>query len=62
MRAAMLQDNTVGAGAKRREDIYEAFETIYPVLQQFKKGDSQPMAPPPPLQNRVRIILCAQFP
>ena len=58
----MLQDNTVGPGAKKREDIYEAFETIYPVLQQFKKGDPQPMAPPPPLQNRVRISLCTQFP
>ena len=34
------------AGAKKREEIYEAFETIYPVLQQFRKGDVQPPAPP----------------
>ena len=25
-------------GAKRREDIYRAFESIYPVLQTFRKG------------------------
>lgn len=31
-------------GAKNREHIYEAFEAIYPVLQQFRKGESQPVA------------------
>lgn len=25
-------------GAKKREDIYRAFENIYPVLQTFRKG------------------------
>lgn len=25
-------------GAKKREDIYRAFESIYPVLQTFRKG------------------------
>ena len=34
-------------GAKKREEIYEAFETIYPVLQQFRKGDVQPPPMPP---------------
>ena len=28
------------AGAKTREEIYEAFENIYPVLQDFRKGDA----------------------
>lgn len=27
-------------GAKKREEIYEAFENIYPVLQDFRKGDA----------------------
>ena len=31
-------------GAKTREQIYEAFEKIYPVLKQFKKGDVEPQA------------------
>lgn len=26
------------AGAKRREDIYTAFELMYPVLKMFRKG------------------------
>ena len=26
------------AGAKKREEIYQAFEQIYPVLKEFKKG------------------------
>ena len=30
------------AGAKKREEIYEAFESIYPVLQQFRKGEAAP--------------------
>jgi transcription initiation factor TFIID TATA-box-binding protein len=25
-------------GAKVREEIYQAFQSIYPVLQEFKKG------------------------
>lgn len=31
-----------GAGGKKREDIYEAFESIYPVLQEFRKGEGAP--------------------
>jgi hypothetical protein len=62
------------AGAKKREEIYEAFEAIYPVLQEFRKADSaadaaaaQPgpsQAPPPralpvrPLQPRHHIAPC----
>jgi hypothetical protein len=30
------------AGAKHRDDIYNAFEAIYPVLQEFRKGDAAP--------------------
>ena len=30
------------AGAKRREDLYMAFENIYPVLKQYRKGDAAP--------------------
>lgn len=32
----MLDD----AGAKRREDVYSAFEKVYPVLGEFRKGDA----------------------
>eukprot|EP00213_Chloropicon_mariensis_P002685 CAMPEP_0197471068 /NCGR_PEP_ID=MMETSP1309-20131121/1914_1 /TAXON_ID=464262 /ORGANISM="Genus nov. species nov., Strain RCC998" /LENGTH=238 /DNA_ID=CAMNT_0043008465 /DNA_START=68 /DNA_END=784 /DNA_ORIENTATION=- len=31
-------------GAKSREDIYSAFENIYPVLQEFKKSDAASIA------------------
>jgi transcription initiation factor TFIID TATA-box-binding protein len=37
-----VSGKVVLTGAKKREEIYEAFETIYPVLQQFRKGDVQP--------------------
>ncbi len=30
------------AGAKKREDLYLAFENIYPVLKQYRKGDAAP--------------------
>jgi transcription initiation factor TFIID TATA-box-binding protein len=33
-----VSGKVVLTGAKKREDIYTAFENIYPVLQQFKKG------------------------
>lgn len=33
-----LQAQVVLTGAKKREDIYRAFESIYPVLQTFRKG------------------------
>lgn len=35
------------AGAKHREEIYQAFEKIYPVLQEFRKGDNAAPLPPP---------------
>lgn len=34
------------AGAKQREEIYQAFEKIYPVLQEFRKGDAATALPP----------------
>ena len=33
------------AGAKKREDLYLAFENIYPVLKQYRKGDAAPHKP-----------------
>ena len=33
-------------GGKKRKEIYEAFEKIYPVLQEYKKGAGIVMAPP----------------
>ena len=41
------------AGAKRREDIYAAFESIYPVLQEFRKGDVDPTLRPPPVPAQL---------
>ena len=33
-----VSGKVVLTGAKKREDIYRAFENIYPVLQTFRKG------------------------
>ncbi len=35
-------------GAKSREDIYQAFENLYPVLQEFQKAVGGGGGPPPP--------------
>lgn len=35
-----VSGKVVLTGAKKREEIYEAFETIYPVLREFRKGDA----------------------
>ena len=36
-----------------RDDVYEAFEKIYPVLSQFRKVEGAALtAPPPPLPGR----------
>ena len=37
-----VSGKVVLTGAKAREDIYSAFEAIYPVLQEFRKGDAIP--------------------
>ena len=49
------------AGAKRREDLFAAFEKIYPVLQEFRKGAMQPqpqavsvVMPPQVTENSFR--------
>lgn len=34
----------LSAGAKHRDEIYQAFEQIYPVLQEFRKGMTEPAA------------------
>ncbi len=40
-------------GAKKREEIYQAFEQIYPVLKEFKKG-GMIEAPSAQSQQQVR--------
>lgn len=44
-----VSGKVVLTGAKKRDDIYRAFENVYPVLQQFKKGQGMalPAAPTP---------------
>ena len=37
-----VSGKVVLTGAKAREDIYAAFEAIFPVLQEFRKGDAAP--------------------
>ena len=41
----MAELRSVCAGAKRREGLYLAFENIYPVLRQYRKGDAAPHKP-----------------
>ena len=44
-------------GAKQREDLFAAFEKIYPVLQEFRKGamqNQQAIAAPMPVQVQVQ--------
>jgi len=48
-----VSGKVVLTGAKFRDDIYTAFENIYPILQSFRKGDAAnpaptPLMPPPP--------------
>eukprot|EP00884_Botryococcus_braunii_P022481 jgi/Botrbrau1/8917/Bobra.0148s0031.1 len=50
-----VSGKVVLTGAKSRDDIYGAFEKIYPVLQGFRKGDAPPAsvrAAGPPLMGR----------
>ena len=49
-------------GAKEKEQIYEAFEKIYPVLGQFRKGDVP--APNPALaqsSQAATLVRCYHF-
>lgn len=41
-----VSGKVVLTGAKKRKEIYEAFEKIYPVLQEYRKGAGIVMAPP----------------
>ncbi|KAK9810677.1 hypothetical protein WJX73_009549 [Symbiochloris irregularis] len=43
-----VSGKVVLTGAKSKEDIYAAFEQIYPVLTTFRKGAQAPAALPPP--------------
>lgn len=45
-----VSGKVVLTGAKKRDDIYTAFENIYPVLQQFKKGSGLIAPAPAPKQ------------
>ncbi|KAI3438882.1 hypothetical protein D9Q98_001297 [Chlorella vulgaris] len=49
-----VSGKVVLTGAKKREDIYRAFEAIYPVLQTFRKGGmiAAPNAPAALLQQQ----------
>jgi hypothetical protein len=55
-------------GAKFRDDIYTAFENIYPILQSFRKGDAAnpapaPLMPPPPASAMIGTnnrLLCGK--
>lgn len=42
-----VSGKVVLTGAKKREEIYAAFENIYPVLKEFKKGALMDSDPPP---------------
>ena len=37
-----VSGKVVLTGAKAREDVYSAFDAIYPVLQEFRKADAAP--------------------
>ena len=37
-----VSGKVVLTGAKAREDVYQAFDAIYPVLQEFRKADAAP--------------------
>jgi len=41
-----VSGKVVLTGAKKREEIYQAFENIYPVLQEYKKGTGLAVAAP----------------
>eukprot|EP01025_Chloroclados_australasicus_P004189 TRINITY_DN10_c10_g1_i1.p1 TRINITY_DN10_c10_g1~~TRINITY_DN10_c10_g1_i1.p1 ORF type:complete len:365 (+),score=34.89 TRINITY_DN10_c10_g1_i1:424-1518(+) len=58
-----VSGKVVLTGAKERTEIYRAFELIYPVLTQFRKGDSEPhpegppIMPPPPARIPRKTLL-----
>eukprot|EP01023_Acetabularia_acetabulum_P024158 TRINITY_DN2339_c1_g1_i5.p2 TRINITY_DN2339_c1_g1~~TRINITY_DN2339_c1_g1_i5.p2 ORF type:complete len:298 (-),score=69.84 TRINITY_DN2339_c1_g1_i5:501-1394(-) len=58
-----VSGKVVLTGAKERTEIYRAFEQIYPVLTQFRKGDSEPhpdgppIMPPPPARVPRKAVL-----
>lgn len=53
-----LMFDALCTGAKKREEIYEAFEAIYPVLQEFRKADTvqADAAQPGPSQGPARAL------
>ena len=54
----------MGAGAKTRADMYQAFELIYPVLQSFKKGAPTAAtlpALPAPLHQVLLTAACGKM-
>lgn len=51
----------VRAGAKKREEIYAAFEAIYPVLQEFRKGDVEAAPRLPPVAQAPQLLQAPQL-
>jgi transcription initiation factor TFIID TATA-box-binding protein len=49
-----VSGKVVLTGAKKRKEIYDAFEKIYPVLQEYKKGAGILMGPPPMITGNVQ--------
>ena len=57
MTAPLEMDYDAYAGAKTRDQIYEAFEKIYPLLKQFKKGDvAAPAAVPSQVMTDQNLL------
>jgi transcription initiation factor TFIID TATA-box-binding protein len=58
-----VSGKVVLTGAKHRQEIYDAFENIYPILQEFKKGDaaSSTFALPAPV-NPASTLATATLP
>ncbi|KAK9915202.1 hypothetical protein WJX75_006099 [Coccomyxa subellipsoidea] len=54
-----VSGKVVLTGGKKREDIYEAFESIYPVLQEFRKGEAAPSAQALPSAAPARALPAA---
>jgi len=54
-----VSGKVVLTGAKSKADLYAAFEMMYPVLQQFRKGDVEPK---PGTQPDTQLPLAIQAP
>jgi transcription initiation factor TFIID TATA-box-binding protein len=57
-----VSGNVVITGAKNREEIYKAFENLFPVLAMFKKAQPVQMQPPTQQQQQQQQQLAAGNP